>query len=257
MDDLFADLVLVNGKIVTVDKQDSIVEAVACKGEKIIKVGTNQEIKNYVGKHTQVIDLRGKLATPGFIDTHAHFSSGGRRVRTVDLRYVRSMDELVEELGKKAEDIPEGRWIQGYGYNESKLKEKRFPNRYDLDRASTSHPISITRQGGHDGIRVNSLALELAGISKDTPDHEPPSFIQRDPETSEPLGNLREEGAKPVLDLIAQEPLLTKAEIKEGLKNTIQLFLSWGITSIQEPGAPMDFIPLYPVVANAGLLSNE
>jgi predicted amidohydrolase YtcJ len=252
MDELFADLVLINGKIVTVDKQDSIVEAVACKGEKIIKVGTNQEINNFIGNHTQVIDLQGKLATPGFIDTHAHFSSGGRRVRTVDLRYVRSMEALIEELKKKAENTLEGRWIQGYGYNESKLLEKRFPNRYDLDLASTSHPISITRQGGHDGIRVNSLALELGGISKDTPDPEPPSFIQRDPETREPLGNLREKGAKPVLDLIAQEPLLTKAEIKEGLKNTIQLFLSWGITSIQEPGAPMDFIPLYQELLNEG-----
>jgi predicted amidohydrolase YtcJ len=94
--------------------------------------------------------------------------------------------------------------------------------------------------------------LELAGISKDTPDPEPPSYIQRDPETHEPLGNLREKGAKPVLDLIAQEPILTKAEIKEGLKKTIQLFLSWGITSIQEPGAPMDFIPIYQELLNEG-----
>ena len=253
-DDLFADLVLTNGKIVTVDKDDTIVEAVACKGEKIIKVGTNKEIEAYTGKHSKVIDLGGKLVTPGFVDTHVHFSSGGRRVRTVDLRYVRSMDSLIEELRKKAETLPEGRWIQGWGYNESKLKEKRFPNRYDLDKASTDHPISVTRQGGHDGIRVNSLALELASISKDTPDPEPPSFIERDPETGEPLGNLREEGAKPVQDLIAQEPVLTKEEMKEGLAKTDHLFLSWGITSIQEPGAPMDFIPMYQELLNEGKL---
>ncbi|MFA9496825.1 MAG: amidohydrolase, partial [Candidatus Bathyarchaeota archaeon] len=175
-------------------------------------------------------------------------------VRTVDLRYVRSMDALIEELMKKAETLPKGRWLQGYGYNESKLKEKRFPNRYDLDKASMDHPISVTRQGGHDGIRVNSLALEMAGISKDTPDPIPPSFIMRDPETGEPLGNLREEGAKPVLDLIAQEPVLTKEEMKEGLVKTDELMLSWGITSIQEPGAPMDFLPLYRELLDEGKL---
>jgi len=253
-DELFADLVLTNGRIVTVDKDDAIAEAVACKGEKIIKVGTNEEIEAYTGKHTKVIDLGGKLVTPGFVDSHVHFSSGGRRVRTVDLRYVRSIDTLIEELRKRAETLPKGRWVQGYGYNESKLKEKRYPNRYDLDKASADHPISVTRQGGHDGIRVNSLALELAGISKDTPDPEPPSFIERDPETGEPLGNLREEGAKPVLDLIAQEPVITREEMKEGLVKTDRLFLMWGITSIQEPGAPMDFIPMYQELLNEGRL---
>jgi len=253
-DELFADLVLTNGKIVTVDKDDTVAEAVACKGEKIIKVGTSEEIEAYTGKHTKVIDLGGKLVTPGFVDTHVHFSSGGRRVRTVDLRYVRSIDALIEELRKRAETLPKGRWVQGYGYNESKLKEKRYPNRYDLDKASRDHPISVTRQGGHDGIRVNSLALELAGISKDTPDPEPPSYIERDPETGEPLGNLREEGAKPVLDLIAQEPVITREEMKEGLAKTDRLFLSWGITSIQEPGAPMDFIPMYQELLNEGRL---
>ena len=249
-DELYADLALINGKIATIDKTDSIAEAVACKGEKIIKVGTNEEVQPYIGKHTQVIDVGGKLVTPGFVDTHVHFSSGGRRVRVVDLRYVRSMDDLIEELRKKAETLPKGRWLEGYGYNESKLKEKRFPNRYDLDKASTDHPISITRQGGHDGIRVNSLALELAGISKDTPDPEPPSFIERDRETGEPLGNLREEGAKPVLDLIAQEPVVTREEMKQGLVDTDRRFLAWGITSIQEPGAPMDFLPMYQELIN-------
>ena len=253
-DELYADLALVNGKIATVDEDDSIAEAIAIKREIIIKVGTTEEVEAYIGKHTTVIDLEGKLVTPGFVDTHVHFSAGGRRVRVVDLRYVRSMDALIEELKKKAETLPKGRWLQGYGYNESKLKEKRFPNRYDLDKASMDHPISVTRQGGHDGIRVNSLALELAGVSKDTPDPIPPSFIMRDPETGEPLGNLREEGAKPVLDLIAQEPVLTKEEMKEGLVKTDELMLSWGITSIQEPGAPMDFLPLYRELLDEGKL---
>jgi predicted amidohydrolase YtcJ len=242
-EELYADLFLLNGKIATIDPDDSIVEAVACKNNRILKVGTNGDVEPYIGKRTKVTELQRRLVTPGFVDTHLHFSSGGRRARFVDLRYMRSIEDLVKELKQKAEKTAPGRWIQGFGYNESKLKEKRYPNRYDLDKASLDHPISITRQGGHDGIRVNSLSLELTGISKDMPDPELPSFIERDPETGEPLGNLREDGAQPVLDLLAAEPPLTHDEIKEGLKIYIGRLLSWGITSIQEPGAPMDFLP--------------
>jgi len=251
-DELYADLVLLNGKIITIDVDDSVVEAVACKDKKIIAVGSNEEINAYKGKNTEVVDLGGKTVTPGFVDTHVHFSSGARRARSVDLRYVRTMDDLIVELKKKAETLPPGRWLRGWGYNESKLKEKRFPNRYDLDKASTEHPITVTRQGGHDGIRVNSLALELANITKDTPDPRLPSFIERDPETGEPMGNLREEATQTINELIAAEPLMTKEEKKEGLRNTIKLMLAWGITSIQEPGAPMDMIPLYMELYDEG-----
>jgi predicted amidohydrolase YtcJ len=251
-DELYADLVILNGNIITMDTNNSIVDAVACKDKKFLAIGSNEEVRAYVGKHTKIIDMEGKTVTPGFVDSHFHFYGGGRRARSVDLRYVRTMDDLIDELRKKAETLPQGRWIQGFGYNESKLKEKRFPNRYDLDKASTEHPISVTRQGGHDGIRVNSLALELAGITKDTPDPPLPSLIERDIETGEPLGNLRELGAQPVNQLIAQEPAMTREELKEGLRDTIELMLSWGITSIQEPGAPMDFLPLYQEMLRDG-----
>lgn len=251
-DELYADLVILNGNIITMDADNSIVDAVACKDKKFLAVGSNEEVRAYIGKHTKIIDMEGKTVTPGFVDSHFHFYGGSRRARSVDLRYVRTMDDLIDELRKKVETLPQGRWIQGFGYNESKLKEKRFPNRYDLDKASTEHPISVTRQGGHDGIRVNSLALELAGITKDTPDPPLPSLIERDIETGEPLGNLRELGAQPVNQLIAQEPAMTREELKEGLRDTIELMLSWGITSIQEPGAPMDFLPLYQEMLRDG-----
>lgn len=251
-EELSADLALLNGKVVTVDADDAIVEAVACKGEKIVKVGKTEEIKALIGRHTKVVELKGKMVTPGFVDTHFHFAGGATRARAVDLRYVRSMDELIGKLGERAERLPKGRWITGFGYNESKLREKRFPNRYDLDKASTEHPISITRQGGHDGIRVNSLALTLAGITKDTPDPSPPSYIERDAVTKEPLGNLREAAELPVQSLIAKEPPLTREEMKEGLRRTIRQMLEWGITSIQEPGAPMDMLPLYQEMLREG-----
>jgi hypothetical protein len=253
-DELYADLALIKGKIATMNKNDSIVEAVACKSEKIIKVGTTEEIKSYICKHTLVIDLEGKLVTPGFIDSHNHFSWTGKDVRLVNLRHVHSIDALIEELRKRAETLPKLCWIEGYGYHETKLKEKRHPNRYELDKASTDHPITVTRKGGHDGIRVNSLALELAGISKDTPDPDPPSFIERERDTGEPLGNLREEAAKPVFDLIAKEPGPTRDEMKQGLIEGNKQLLSWGITSMQEAGAPMDFLPIYRELIKEGKL---
>lgn len=251
-DELYADLVLLNGKIITVNPDESIVEAVACKDKKIVKVGNNDEVKNYIGKHTDVIDLKGKTVVPGFIESHLHFNTGATWVRFVNLCHVRSMDELVNELRKKAEKTPSGRWIQGWGYPYSKMKEKRQVNRYDLDRASTEHPISVRGQEGHDGIRLNSLGLELAGISKATPDPELPSLIERDPKTGEPLGNLREKPEQKVLALIAAEPLLTKEEMKEGIRDTIKWLHSFGITSIQEPGAPMDILPIYQQMLNEG-----
>jgi hypothetical protein len=249
---LYVDLVLFNGKIVTVDTHDSIVEAVACKGEKIVKVGSNDEVKAFVGKYTTVIDLKGMMVTPGFVDTHFHFGPSPRQPGGVNLSGTRSMEELIGRLSKKAKQLPKGRWIIGRGYNESKLKEKRFPNRYDLDKASTEHPISVTRQGGHDGIRVNSLALELAEITKDTPDPEPPSYIERDPETGEPLGNLREEGSNPVQTLMAKEPLLTRDETKDGMCNTIRQLLEWGITSIQQPGTAPESVNIYQELLDEG-----
>ena len=92
-EELFTDLVLLNGKIVTIDDHDSVVEAVACRGEKIVKVGSDNEVKAFIGNNTKVIDLEGKTVTPGFIDTHFHLRDGVIRLpRQVDLRYVRSMD---------------------------------------------------------------------------------------------------------------------------------------------------------------------
>ena len=254
-EELFADLVLLNGKIVTVDERETIAEAVAAKGGKVLKVGFTEEIKKTIGAHTKVIDLEGKTVLPGFVDCHNHVPA---RVGSVDLHWVRSMDELVEKLREKAEKTPKGRWVVGGGFNESKLKEKRFPNRYDLDRASTEHPIAVSRVGGHHGSIYNSYALNLAGITKDTPDPEPPAYIERDPVTREPLGNLRESAAAPLQRLRAQEPRPPEEEMrramKEALKETFRQLLAWGITSVLDPGIGGDKLRLYQEFLESGEL---
>jgi len=250
-DELYADLVLLNGKIVTVDRGETIAEAVAAKNGKILKVGSNELIKKTVGKHTDVIDLEGKTVLPGFIDCHNHMPAN---VASVDLHWVRSMDELIGKLRDKAQRTPKGRWIFGGGFNESKLKEKRFPNRYDLDKASMDHPIAISRTGGHMGSIYNSYALNLAGITKDTPDLPPPSYIERDPVTREPLGNLRESAEAPLSRLRREEPRPSRSEVKEALKRTGRELLAWGITSVLDPGIGGDKLEVYQELLESGEL---
>lgn len=251
-DELAADLVFVNGNVVTVDPEESRVEAFAVKDGKFLMVGTDDHVLKSRGKSTEVIDLEGRTVLPGFIDCHNHVPA---RPKRVDLHWVRSMDELVGLLREKAERTPKDRWVLGGGFNESKLEEKRFPNRYDLDKASTDHPIAIRRVGGHVGNIYNSYALNLAGITRETPDPEPPAYIERDPETGEPLGNLRESAEEPLQKMISAEPPSTDEEIKDALKETFRRLNAWGITSVQEPGATGRKVRLYQELREEGALT--
>ena len=183
--ELGADLVLFNGKVVTVDKVGSEAEAVAVKDGMIIKVGTSREVLQFARGDTVRIDLEGKLLLPGFIDTHEHCIRKGLQLDWVNCRTppMNSLEDVMKALREKAESKPPGEWVIGSWFDESQWGDKRFPNRYDLDRASTSHPIYLGRAGGHNSV-ANSLALEMAGISKDTP-QPPGGNIERD-ENGEP-----------------------------------------------------------------------
>jgi len=170
---LNADLVLVNGKVVTMDPAGTVAEAVAVRRNRIERVGTTAEVLALKGEGTEVIDLGGRTVVPGFIDSHCHMiSTGARRTLNVDLSEeagVHSIADLVERLRKRAEETPKGHWVTGYQEDDSKLKEKRHPTRWELDEASTEHPVLISTVGGH-FYMANSKAFEDAGVSKDTPD---------------------------------------------------------------------------------------
>lgn len=250
-DGFFADLVLLNGKLVTVDGKEGICEAVGVKDGKILVVGSSGDVKRAIGRRTRVVDLKGKTVLPGFVDCHNHTPA---RVNYVELHWVRTMDELIEKLREKAKRAPEGRWIIGGGFNESKLREKRFPNRYDLDKASKDHPIAISRTGGHMGSIYNTYALNLGGITRDTPDPPPPAYIERDPVTREPLGNLRESAEQPLLRLRSKEPKPSMEETKEALKETFKELLAWGITSVLDPGIEGDKLRAYEELLRSGEL---
>ena len=169
--DSAAELVLTNGHIYTVDPRLGRVEAVAIARGKIIAVGTSEEIQHWVGPDTKVIDLEGKFVMPGFNDAHTHFGSGGLGLLSVNVEGTRSLAEFQERIRVRLPDFQPGEWIVGRGWDQSLWPENRMPTRADLDAVSTEHPMLFERVDGHSSV-ANSLALERAGITRDTPDPE-------------------------------------------------------------------------------------
>ncbi|MFH1639351.1 MAG: amidohydrolase [Chloroflexota bacterium] len=245
-----ADLTLINGKIITMNAGAEIVPAVAVKDGKIIAVGTTAGIRRIAGKDTKIIDLKGKTVSPGFIESHCHpNSSGTSMLFEAALGEARSMDDILEMLLEKKKNVPEGKWLRGRGYDDQRLREKRHPTRWDLDKVSTRHPVYIVRTDGHLSVG-NSEALRLAGISRDTP--EPAGGrIDRDGTSGEPNGLLRESAQAFIRKII---PPYTVAERKEGIIVAQKKLASWGITSYGDAGVDHDAFVAYQELLNEGKL---
>ena len=236
-----ADLVLKNGKIVTLNPEDEMVEAVAVKDGIIIGTGPAGEMEPLIDNHSTVIDLAGKTVTPGFVESHCHPSMAGLNICfEVDVKQAGSIDEIIALLQQKAAQLPRGNWVKGFGYNDQRLKEKRHPTRQDLDRATVEHPIFLGRTDGHLAV-ANSAALNLAGISKDTADPGG-GRLDRDPQTGEPTGVLRELAQTMVKTLI---PPYTVADFKEGILAACRQLAAWGITSYHDAAVGREAMTAY------------
>ncbi len=180
---LTADLVVISAKIITVGDRNPRAEALAIRDGKFVVVGSDVEIRSLIGPNTQIIDAGGKTLVPGFVDAHMHPGPTypvTSRLGRVDLSpdNVPRMQDVVAALRGKASITPEGEWVIGTRYQDTKLG--RHPSRWDLDQASTVHPIFITHSSGHVSA-VNSLALETASIDSATPDP-PGGGFERDNE---------------------------------------------------------------------------
>ncbi len=218
-----ADLAIINGKVITVDKNFSIQQAVAVKDGKIVAVGSNNDIKAYIATGTTVLDLKGKPLLPGINESHMHasFFGASRPPLSLDLTYptVQSIPDMVAALKQKVAEVEPGEWIRGFGWDQSTLEECRndpakLPRKWDLDAVSPDHPVAFTDFSVHT-LLVNSKALEIAGITKATPD--PPSGEMERDENGEPTGILKEPGAQALV--AAHVPLLTR---KENVKGSIE-----------------------------------
>ena len=181
-----ADLVLLNGTVITVDDRDTIAQALAVRDGRIVFVGTTAAARKMVAEKTRVIDLAGRTVTPGLIDTHVHFSEPAD---TLDLGDARSMDDVIAKVRARAANVPPGTWVRGGGWDEGKLKERRYITAADLDKAAPEHPVYLTHTTGHYGV-ANSLALKLSNVTRETKDP-PGGTIDRDP-NGNPTGVMKE-----------------------------------------------------------------
>jgi len=234
---VFADLVLINGKIVTVDPENSVAEAVAVKFGRIMAVGRNEEIETLISSETKVVDLHGRTVLPGFIDSHCHMMATGarREMGVLDLSLeagVRSIADIQTQIREKAKSTPIVEWILGDLEDDSKLVEKRHPTRWDLDEAAPHHPVMISTVGGHFYI-ANTRALEMAGITKETPDPIGGVF-DRDPETGELTGGLHERARMMVMPdaYHGREP--TREEAVEGARMMLRENAAAGLTCVYD-----------------------
>jgi len=239
---LCADLVLVRGRVITVNPKKQLVEAIAVSKGRIVRVGTTREIERLVGKGTQTIDLKGRAVLPGFIDAHNHLWQFGLTLSQVNCRSppIKSLKEIVDKIGERASKTPKGRWVVGWGYDDTKLKERRHPNRWDLDKVAPHVPVMIRRTCGHTCV-VNSRALEMVGYTANTPQPEG-GEIEKNPVTGEPTGVLRETAMKPVNDLARAYSV---EELMEAIKLGQERLLSEGITSCHEAGLDANTIKAY------------
>ncbi len=240
--DLVADLVLINGNIVTVDENNPRAEAIAVKGDTIVAVGSYKEIKPYMDdKKTKIINLQGKLALPGFNDSHVHFISGGHAFLSVSLDGVTSFDEIQRRVQEKIEDKNEGEWITGGGWDQEILPEKKWPTKELVDEVAPDNPVTLYRICGACTL-VNSYVLRISGITKDTP-NPPGGVIVKDPVTGEPTGILHWKA----MDLIKRPQRSDKEshEIdKEAAKLAVKEAARFGVTSVQDVPGSLTMSPL-------------
>src|SRR5712692_10378858 len=163
-----ADLVFFNGNIYTANEKLPRAEAVAVKGDRIVFVGSNAAAKNYQGAKTRVVDLHGATMVPGMTDSHYHFLGVGEREMNLNLEGITNLEEFLAKVKARVDQAKPGEWVTGRGWIETFWKPPVFPTRWDLDRISPNNPLFLTRADGH-GTVVNSAALKIAGITKDTP----------------------------------------------------------------------------------------
>jgi hypothetical protein len=221
-----ASLILSNANVIMLTPRQCRAQAIAIKDGKIMAVGTNREIQMHVGKKTKIIHCKGKTVLPGFVDCHVHMKEFGLFLQQVDLRNAKSIEEMQRILRQHVEKHPEQRWITGGRWDQEKLKEKRYPTRWDLDSAISNKPALLNRVCGHLAV-VNSKALRLAGITKHTKIRG--GQVELDRSTGQPNGILKDNAIDLVWKII---PRLGKETTKEACVLACKKAVEAGLTGV-------------------------
>jgi predicted amidohydrolase YtcJ len=257
-----ASLVLRGGTVISVDDALPRAEAIAIRGFEIAAVGSNREIDAHIGPATEVIELDGRLAIPGFIDGHAHYLDLGEAKMILDLTRAATWQQIVDQVAAAAERAEPGEWILGSGWHQEKWIQVPEPNVADLplhDRLSAvspDNPVHLYHASGH-AIFVNATALKLAGIDRDTPDP-PGGTIVRDAD-GRPTGALRESAEDLIQPLIdransKRSPQERETEIRHQMELAGREALSKGITTFHDAGSSFDDIDRFKAWAHEGAL---
>ena len=233
-----ADLIIHNGKIVTVDKDFSITEAVAVKDGKFLRVGTEQWVLESAGPDTNIVDLNGKTVLPGFNDTHSHMTTMGVNLPTmIDLTEITSIADIKQAVAERVKVTEKGEWIFSEGgWWQFMLEDGRLPNRYDLDEVSPDNPVTL--KGGHYVI-ANSMALERVGFNRDS-ENPAGGEIWKD-DDGEPTGFLVRSAMYPVLEYLETPDRDVQMD---GIRQAIRRVNSWGMTSLREPGGTREQVEM-------------
>ena len=257
-----ADLILRNGKIVTMDDRWPQVSALAVKGDRISAVGSDRDMLRYIGNETQVIDLKGMLAIPGFIEGHGHFYSLGASLMELELRNAENWDAIITLVAEEAKNKRPGTWIVGRGWHQDKWDREPQPNveglpTHDkLSAVSPQNPVFLSHTSGH-GVFVNEAAMKASGISERSVDP-PGGEIVRD-ENGEPIGMLREYAAQPVRDALkAYQNQRSAQEVEMNMRQQVLLAaqnaIKNGITSFQDMGSTWEELDHLKIMATEGSL---
>jgi len=257
-----ADLILINGKILTLDTNNPQVAAIATKGDKILALGTTDAIEQYKGENTKVIDLKGQLATPGLIEGHGHYMSLGRTLMQLDLSKSKSWEEIVAQVENAVKEAQPGDWILGWGWHQDKWEKVPFesheglPIHHSLSAISPDNPVMLSHTSGH-GEYINAKAMEMAGITKETANPLGGEIV-RDAQGNA-IGMLREaaaqlidevyndyEQSRPAADLEKEHRKQVALAAQEALEN--------GITSFQDMGSSFEEVALLKTMADEGNL---
>ena len=241
-----ADLVVFNAKVYTVDPAMPRAQAFATSGGRFIAVGSTADIRGLIGKRTQTFDAKQMTIVPGFIDCHNH--AGGTTLlyevlvgNPFEVEFV-TIASIIEKLRAKAARTPPGTWVEGYFHDDTKLKDKRPLNVRDLDQVSTEHPVAVQHRGGHTTF-YNSKALELAGITRDTPNPLGGTF---DRDANGALNGRVTDRARGAVSGVGKRQVLTPEQVaqrdRDGIAHISKQFARYGLTSVHHEGGDLPAI---------------
>lgn len=248
-----ADLVLVNGKVFLADSANTVVQALAVRGGRVVAAGTDAEVRRLAGAGTETIDLQGRFVTPGFNDAHVHFGSGGQGLLQVQLLNTTSLAEIERRVAAAAAQAQPGEWILGRGWDHTRLPAAElgaggWPTKEILDRAAPNNPVLLSRVDGHTSW-ANAAALRIAGIDRGT-QNPAGGEIVRDAR-GEATGILKESAEALVSRHV---PAPSAAQTRRGIRAALELAARTGVTSVQTDASPAD-VQAYRELAAADSLT--